>query len=269
MKINKISEMKTQPRRAGSATLNFVQKEQEKPSRAEGNITIPFNLTTEYLELKGGSQFIVAYPEQSEEIYFGGQDEMPFLTRLDGLSIKDLRIMENENVFYESLVPPLIALLQEIRLLSNKNNPVDYKYDESRCSWEAKPKRSFDKKLRRQGDLFAYPVVKLLAGRSDKEGYYDYETKELSWGDIMSYLRYVPTDVESHRLYNTRHELTGRIVRIPYFFVRASDPEEICIIGSGEVSAPDHAPMLLKEPHIILQSGMGMVTMKTRITTKD
>ncbi len=92
-------------------------------------------------------------------------------------------------------------------------------------------------KARRQGDIFAFPIR-------------DYQMHQLAqFYDLAFGPSYVFTE-ETLSIFGTRHTFEGLLLR--YQESRSAHPQ--LIVAEGSLIAPDHAPMHIKEPHILFQT---------------
>lgn len=122
-------ELKDLPKRADKAVLEW-DTGVRTPSRNRNRIGLPRSTSVQYFPLREGNQFLVVAPNTagSNQVWFGGTDEEPFLVELESKVAGSYVHSEgNEEQFYGSLVPETINRLS----------------DETRIGY------------RRQGDIFA------------------------------------------------------------------------------------------------------------------
>ncbi len=223
MKMQRIVKMGSRPATAGLAQLEFLRGSGKMPERRESRILIPYDDTTEFAPLSNGSQFLVCYGS-AEVSFFGGTDEHPFLTDLP-LKREDAEQL-SEYQFYENLKPGLIKDLES---------------------------RWGEKLTRRQGDIFAFPLS--LPQRYHARANWRMILITHTDGDSMgrgsrTEKMSAPQAVNEFPLFGTRHKLTGALLLFPYY------TSGLDTIGSGVLTAPDHAPLILQGPHIFVRSGM-------------
>lgn len=119
----KLSEMKRLPKKAGRATLVFIDVNQ--PNRIQDRILLPKNPEAEFFLLQRRRQFLYReYSQSSLGIWFGGTDENPFLVQVGKEAFNAFKI-RGEKGFYEALKPEVIkAIEKRFNLTSNRQGDI-------------------------------------------------------------------------------------------------------------------------------------------------
>ena len=218
---------KTLPKKAGVVALKFTKNERV-PKRKEAEIVIPDHGEVEFFPLSNGDQFLLALGNDEGGAWFGGTDENPFLSHLSFTSLEVFH-KDGEDAFYQWLKPKGVIKLEE----------------------------GFRVRAKRQGDFFFVP---------SPLSFEEWEALADCNGALRSYCEYKRES--SLRLIGTRHVLQGRALRTQTISAQDGkwrsarpscyDEPEIwshdLFLVSGVVTAPDHKPLELKEPHFVFQA---------------
>ena len=167
--------------------------------------------------------------DKKDSYYFFGIDDRPFVSILSPNAINAFNMFGIEG-FYDSLKPWVIK-----ECASDSNKPV------------------------RQGDIWAIRIAESWGAIS----------KGIFQGKMISYNYKVKT-VKSAELYYTRHRLTGELgqaviitskkhlARIKSGLKVKNLKTEFTILGCGELTAPDHEPLDLRDGIYALTRSIGI-----------
>ena len=207
------------PQQAGKATIQWTTR--SNPKREGAVITLPLEDNGEFIPLMDGEQFLYIRRQYGDrdQVLFGGTDENPFLAELDpGAKKVALAIPERgESTFYNYLKPESVKRLE----------------------------RLFGGTALRQGDIFAVLIGwnwKMLRGLADHIGLAT-EGDETKAGEM--------------RIFDTRHVLHGQWLTTVTFWKERwgskVEREQRSLLATGVIEAPDHAPLVLKVVHALVQ----------------
>lgn len=211
----KLSDMTTKPARAGAAVLRFFPGAMF-PSLEGTTITLPDHGREEFFPLKRGRQFLFVLDRMHEEVWFGGTDDSPFLTKLNWQAFETFE-QGGARAFYQDFVPHQI---KELRRHFPHLKPL------------------------RQGDVWAFPVpfswdeLKQIGRFED------------GLGDLQGFERGGRQKVKDRSVLGTRHTLQG--VVSPCFFIIGGHVDHDVV--EGVLTAPSHSPLRLRGPHVLFRS---------------
>ncbi|TAK89264.1 hypothetical protein EPO04_04195 [Patescibacteria group bacterium] len=223
--------MKKLPQTAGLAQLSTHPSNEyaEGAQRIKSSIILRPGKGAEFHPLLGGEQFLFFEGRrpnyQTGALYFGGTDEQPFLVSVRG-QLKDVLERDGEQALFEALKPDFIKWSEE-----------EFGHEHTR----------------RQGDIFAYPVLS-----EDGEPVCMFDAFQETFFESHPYYG-MQSMGESrrgwHSLFGTRHLLDGDIVEVVES--PRHDPRNtrvVRLLATGTIHAPDHAPLVLDTPHMLAQA---------------
>lgn len=208
-----------QPKTAGLATLDYWGR--KYPERKENVIKLPekgyslFQLKPDFIQF-----LLISDADLSNDIrhgrryeaWFGGTDEKPFLVKLEN---NDWKNVWDKGSFFDVITPRNI-----------KKYVAAFGSD----------------KLKRQGDIFAYPLP--VQKKKEITAVYpdNIHTANSWWSAPRKNIK------EGWSLFNTRHHLVDGEIQI------YSDHQKGSLIAKGVITAPDHDSLILNEYHILYQT---------------